>query len=83
MTTSEIAKSYGAKSLTEVAEWYGIAAHTMRQIHKRDINEFERMCWKWAKKNAPHARFLRRAFVEGSVLLGATDAELIADMNGY
>lgn len=83
MTPSETAKSYGAKSLTEIAEWHKTTAHTMRQIHKRDINEFECMCWKWAKKNAPHAKFLRRAFIEGSVLLGATDAELIADINGY
>lgn len=84
-TASEIAKQYQAKSLTEVAEFHGVTTQTMRNTFKRDPDEFDLMCWKWAKSNAPYALFLRRAFIDGVLLVGLPDgnAEKIASDKGY
>ncbi len=84
-TASEIAKQYQAKSLTEVAEFHGVTTQTMRNTFKRDPDEFDLMCWKWAKANAPYAPFLRRAFIDGVLLVGLPDgnAEKMASDKGY
>lgn len=84
-TPSEIAKSYGAKSLKEIAEFHGKGSNRMWDIFKRDPDEFDLMCWKWAKANAPYAPFLRRAFIDGVLLVGLPDgnAEKMASDKGY
>lgn len=84
-TASEVAKQYQAKSLTEVAEFHGVTTQTMRNTFKRDPDEFDLMCWKWAKANAPYTEYLRRAFIDGVLLVGLPDgnAEKMASDKGY
>lgn len=84
-TPSEIAKSYGAKSLKEVADFHGKFPNRMWDIFKRDPDEFDLMCWRWAKANAPYAPFLRRAFIDGVLQCGLPDgnATTLAEYKGY
>lgn len=85
MSPSEIAKSYGAKSLKEVAEFHGMSPQWLWKIFKKDFDEFDLLCWKWAKAKASYAPYLRRAFIDGVIALGLSDEQAgnLATMKEY
>lgn len=85
MTASEIAKSYGAKTLKEVAEHHGKLPQNLIKVFHRNKEEFEQLCWQWAKAKSPHADQLRRAFIDGALATGLPDgnASNLATMKGY
>lgn len=85
MTPSQIAKSYGAKSVNEIAEFHNKTRMQVIHTHRLSEEDFEYMCWQWAKAKAPYAKFLRRAFIDGVILCGLPDgnAANMANMKGY
>lgn len=85
MTPSDTAKSYGAKSLKEVAEYHKISTQWMWRLFNKNFDEFDRLCWEWAKKNSPHSSMMRRAFIDGILCLNQPieTAEVIAITKGY
>lgn len=50
MTPAQRAKSHGAKSLTQVADFYGQTTETLRNIFKRNPDAFDAMVIGFIKK---------------------------------
>lgn len=87
MTPSQVAKSYGAKSVKEVAEFHGMTQRNVYRLFDTKLGpeRFESMCWQWCKSQSPFAQHLSNAFIDGCSMFvdSLSTAKQIAKKQGY